>query len=44
MITNFHNKRILKEKPPCKSLSIIMLDSAIKAKKKVLFSNNFRRI
>ena len=34
MITNFHNKRILKEKPPCKSLSIIMLDSAIKAKKK----------
>ena len=34
MITNFPNKKILKEKPPCKSLSIIMLDSAIKAKKK----------
>ena len=28
MITNFHNK---KEKAPCKCLSIIMLDSVIKA-------------
>ena len=34
MITNFHNKKILKEKAPCKCLSIIMLDSAIKANKK----------
>ena len=34
MITNFHNKKTPKEKAPCKSLSIIMLDSVIKAKKK----------
>ena len=34
MITNFHNKRKLKEKAPCKCLSIIMLHSVIKANKK----------
>ena len=34
VITNFHNKKIPKEKAPCKCLSIIMLDSVIKAKKK----------
>ena len=34
MITNFHNKNILKEKAPCKCLLIIMLDSVIKANKK----------
>ena len=34
MITNFHNKRMPKEKAPCKCLSIIMLDSVIKANKK----------
>ena len=34
MITNFHNKKMPKEKAPCKCLSIIMLDSVIKAKKK----------
>ena len=34
VITNFHNKKIPKEKAPCKCLSIIMLDSIIKAKKK----------
>ena len=34
IITNFHNKKIPKEKAPCKCLSIIMLDSVIKAKKK----------
>ena len=34
MITNFHNKKVLKEKAPCKCLSIIMLDSVIKANKK----------
>ena len=34
MITNFHNKKMPKEKVPCKSLSIIMLDSVIKANKK----------
>ena len=34
MITNFHNKKIPKEKAPCKCLSIIMLDSVIKGNKK----------
>ena len=34
MITNFHNKKMPQEKAPCKCLSIIMLDSAIKANKK----------
>ena len=34
MITNFHNKKMTKQKVPCKSLSIIMLDSVIKANKK----------
>ena len=34
MITNFHNKKMPKEKSPCKCLSIIMLDSVIKANKK----------
>ena len=33
-ITNFHNKKKSKEKAPCKCLSIIMLDSVIKANKK----------
>ena len=34
MITNFHNKKMPKEKAPCRCLSIIMLDSVIKANKK----------
>ena len=34
MITNFQSKTMSKEKAPCKCLSIIMLDSVIKAKKK----------
>ena len=34
MVTNFHNKKMPKEKAPCKCLSIIMLDSVIKANKK----------
>ena len=34
MITNFHNKKMLKENAPCKCLSIIMLDSVIRANKK----------
>ena len=34
MITNFQSKKVPKEKAPCKCLSIIMLDSVIKAKKK----------
>ena len=33
-ITNFQSKKMPKEKVPCKCLSIIMLDSVIKAKKK----------
>ena len=33
MITNFHDKKMPKEKAPCKCLSIIMLDSVIKANK-----------
>ena len=32
--TNFQSKKMPKEKAPCKCLSIIMLDSVIKAKKK----------
>ena len=34
MITNFQGRKMPKEKTPCKCLSIIMLDSVIKAKKK----------
>ena len=34
MITNFHNKKMPKEKAPWKCLSIIMPDSLIKANKK----------
>ena len=34
IITNFHNKKMPKEKEPCKCLSIIMIDSVIKANKK----------
>ena len=34
MITNFHNKKMPKEQAPCKCLSVIMLDSVIKANKK----------
>ena len=34
IITEFQRKTILKEKAPCERLSIIMLDSVIKAKKK----------
>ena len=34
IITNFHNKKMPKEKSPCKCLSITILDSAIKTNKK----------
>ena len=34
IITNFHNKKIPKEKTPCKCLSIMIIDSVIKANKK----------
>ena len=33
IITNFHNKKMPKEKAPCKCLSIVMIDSVIKANK-----------
>ena len=32
--TNFHNKKMSKEKVPCKCLLIIIIDSVIKANKK----------
>ena len=34
IITNFYNKKMPKEKASCKCLSIIMIDSVIKANKK----------
>ena len=34
IITNVHNKKMSKEKAPCKCLSITMIDSVIKANKK----------
>ena len=34
IVTNFNNKKMPKEKWPCKFLSIIVLDSVIKANKK----------
>ena len=34
IITNFHNKKTPKEKASCKCLSIIMIDSVMKANKK----------
>ena len=34
IITNFHNKKMSKEKAPCKCFSIIMIDSIIKTNKK----------
>ena len=45
IITNFHNKKMPKEKVPCKCLSIIMINSVIKANKKYYLSSNiFRRM
>ena len=34
IVRNFHNKETLKEKSPCKGLSIIIIDSVIKSNKK----------
>ena len=34
IITNFHNKKMPKEKAPCKCLSIVMIDSVMKSNKK----------
>ena len=39
----FKAKKVPKEKAPCMCLSIIMLDSVIKTKKKILSSNTFGR-
>ena len=44
MITNFQSKRMPKEKAPYKCLLIIMLDSVIKEKKKVLSPDTFVRM
>ena len=42
-ITHFYSKRMPKEKEPCKSLSIIMLD-CYQSKEKVFSSNTFGRV
>ena len=34
IITNFHNKKVSREKVPCKCISIIMLDSVIETDEK----------
>ena len=34
IITNFHNKKMPKEKVPCRCLSIVMIDSVIRINKK----------
>ena len=39
VITNFHNKKVPKEKSPCKCLSIRMLDSVIKANKNIILKH-----
>ena len=45
IITNFHNKKVPKEKIPYKCLSITVLYSVIKTdNKKVLSTNIFRRL
>ena len=43
MITSFHNKKMPKEKAPCKYLLMIMLDSVIKANKNIILKH-FRRM
>ena len=44
IITNFHNKKMPKEKVPCKCLSIIMLDSVIESDENYYPQNIFRRM
>ena len=39
LIKNFHNKEMPKEKAPCKCLSIIMIDSVIKANKSTILKH-----
>ena len=43
IIVNFHNKRMPKEKAPCKCLSIIMKDSVIKVNKNIIHKH-FQKI
>ena len=44
LITNFHNKKMPKEKAPCKCLSIIMIDSVIKANKKTILKHFYKNV
>ena len=44
IVTNFHNKKIPKENSQCKCLSIIILDSVIKANKKYYPHTFFKRM
>ena len=44
IVTNFHNKKMPKEKAPCTYLSIIMLDFVIKANKKYYAQFFLRRM
>ena len=39
MITNFDNKKLTKEKSPCKCLSVIMLESVITAMKNIILKH-----
>ena len=39
VITNVHNKKIPKEKAPCKCLSMIILDSVIKANESIILKH-----
>ena len=43
IITNFHNKKMPKEKAPCKCISIILIDSVIKTNK-MYYPQSFRRM
>ena len=44
VITNFHKKKIPKENAPCKCLSIIMLDSVIKARKSIILKHFWKNV
>ena len=42
--TNFQGKKMPKEKAPCKCLSIIMLDSVIRAKKNIIAKHSSKNV
>ena len=44
IIANFHNKKMPKEKGPCKCLSIIMIDSVIKANKNITLKHFWKNV